>query len=75
MANNVVCDHRSDLGLHCLPRLAVNPLNTDTRYNDKIRYSAALTDKKPSLKGRHLIGNYARILYFIFQKTYVLDIC
>ena len=28
----------------------INPLYTDTRYNDKIHYSDNLTDTKPSLK-------------------------
>ena len=54
----------SHLGLNCLLRpvcpntygkygkkdIIVNPLYTDTRYNDKIRYNDNLNATKPSLK-------------------------
>ena len=42
-----------DQELHCLPAGSLdtdNPLYTDTRYNDKIRYNDNLTVTKPSLK-------------------------
>ena len=42
-----------------------NPLYTDTRYNDKIRYNDYLTVTKPSLKRYQLVKNYTRILYLI----------
>ena len=38
----------------------VNPLYTDTRYNDKIRYNENLNVTKPSLKKRRLMRNYAK---------------
>ena len=50
-----------------------NPLYTDTRYNDKIRYDNNMTDTKPSLQ-RQLVTKYARIVYLTLKETYVLDI-
>ena len=41
----------------------VNPLYTDTRYNDKIRYNDNLNATKPSPKRCQLMRNYARILH------------
>ena len=53
-----------------------NPLYTDIRYNDKIRYNDNLTVTKSSLKREQLVTNYARILYLILKKNpYVLYIC
>ena len=46
-----------------------NPLYTDTRYNDKIRYDDNLTVTKPSLKRSQLVTNYARILYLILLRN------
>ena len=37
----------------------VNPLYTNTRYNDKILYNDNLTGTKPSLKKWQLIKKYA----------------
>ena len=42
-----------------------NPLYTDIRYNDKIRYNDNLTVMKPSLKRQQLVTNYIRISYLI----------
>ena len=50
---------------------SVNPLYTDTRCNDKIRYNDNLTGTKFA---QEVVGNYARILYLL-QETYVLFIC
>ena len=38
----------------------VNPLYTDTRYNDKFRYNDNLNVTKPLLKKRRLMRNYAK---------------
>ena len=46
----------------------VNPLYTDIRYNDKTRING-------SLNGTKLLLKVKRILYLIFQETYVVDIC
>ena len=47
-----------------------DPLYTDTRYNNKIRYNDNLTAvKKPLLKRQHLVTNYARILYLILSRN------
>ena len=40
-----------------------NPLYTETRYNDKIRYNDFMTGTKPSLTSWQLIRNYARTFY------------
>ena len=42
-----------------------NPLYTDTRYNDKVRYNDNLTVTKPSLNRSQLVTNNATILYLI----------
>ena len=42
-----------------------NPLYTDSRYNNKIRYNDNLAVTKPSLKREQLVANYERILYLI----------
>ena len=42
------------------PTDTVNPLYTDTRYNDKIRYNDNLSVTKPLLKKRRLMRNYAK---------------
>ena len=39
--------------------LTDNPLYTNTRYNDKIRYNDNLNVTKPSLKRGQLMRNYA----------------
>ena len=44
------------------PTDTVNPLYTDTRYNDKIRYNDNLSVTKPLLKKRRLMRNYAKTL-------------
>ena len=41
----------------------VNPLYTDTRYNDKICYNDNLTVTKPLLKMCQLMRNYPRVLH------------
>ena len=46
----------------------VNPLYTDTRYNDKIRYNDNLNVTKPSLKRWRLMKNYAKTLHKIFKQ-------
>ena len=53
----------------------VNPLYTDTRYNDQIRYNDNLNVTKPLLKRWQLMRNYARLIALNFQVAYVLDIC
>ena len=56
----------------------VNPLYTDTQYNDKTHYNVNLNVTKPSLKRCQLMKHYARILHYIAlkqQATYVLNIC
>ena len=40
-----------------------NPLSTDTRYNDKIRYNDNLSVKKPSLVRQQLVTNYDNIVF------------
>ena len=53
----------------------VNPLYTDIRYKDKIRYYDNLNGLELSLRRWQLIRYYARPLYLILQETYVLAIC
>ena len=48
--------------------LAVNPLYTETRYNDKIRYNDNFDVTKHSLKRCQLRRNYARILHENFKQ-------
>ena len=50
---------------YTVPTYTVNPLYTDTRYNDKIHYNNNLTSTKPSLKRRQLILNYANKFYLV----------
>ena len=64
---------REILSFH-LKRDIVNPLYTDTRYNDKILYNDNLNVTKPSLKRWRLMRNNAKTLHKIF-KQHVLDIC
>ena len=53
----------------------VNPLYTDTRYNDKIHYNDNLNVTKHSLKRWQLMRNYARMVALKLQATNVLNIC
>ena len=46
----------------------VNPLYTDTRYNDKIRYNDNLNVMKHSLRRWRLMKNYAKTLHKIFKQ-------
>ena len=46
----------------------VNPLYTDTRHNDKVRYNDNLNVTKPLLKRWRLMRNYAKTLHNIFKQ-------
>ena len=58
--------------LNCLIRtfISVNPLYTDTRYNDKIRYTGNenLNVTKHSLRRWQLLRNYAHTLHIILKQ-------
>ena len=53
----------------------VNPLYTDTRYNDKIRYNDNLNVTKIFAQEVTVNEKLCKNIALEFQATYVLDIC
>ena len=52
-----------------LVKITVNPLYTDTPYNDEICYNDNLTIPKSLLKRLQLVTKYAGILYLILYRN------
>ena len=63
LINRFVCNLIICVGLNDFDNITDNPLYTDTRYNDRIRYNDNLNVMKQSLKRGQLMRNYARIMH------------